>query len=121
MSSGSSSTTPRLSKRCLRAGRPGVVERAVFYFDLGSPYAYLAAERVNGLFAEGKHKALHYVEIEPGKGPESHRAMSAGAGDAVLEPPTHLLDTRLVTQVDVGHQVRVHCLSAPPDRPTDHA
>jgi len=24
----------------------------VFYFDLGSPYAYLAAERVNGLFAE---------------------------------------------------------------------
>jgi 2-hydroxychromene-2-carboxylate isomerase len=26
--------------------------RAVFYFDLGSPYAYLAAERVNGLFAE---------------------------------------------------------------------
>lgn len=27
-------------------------ERAVFYFDLGSPYAYLAAERVSGLFAE---------------------------------------------------------------------
>lgn len=27
-------------------------ERAVFYYDLGSPYAYLAAERVNGLFAE---------------------------------------------------------------------
>jgi 2-hydroxychromene-2-carboxylate isomerase len=26
--------------------------RAVFYYDLGSPYAYLAAERVNGLFAE---------------------------------------------------------------------
>jgi 2-hydroxychromene-2-carboxylate isomerase len=24
----------------------------MFYFDLGSPYAYLAAERVNGLFAE---------------------------------------------------------------------
>jgi 2-hydroxychromene-2-carboxylate isomerase len=24
----------------------------LFYFDLGSPYAYLAAERVNGLFAE---------------------------------------------------------------------
>jgi 2-hydroxychromene-2-carboxylate isomerase len=24
----------------------------VFYFDLGSPYAYLASERVNGLFAE---------------------------------------------------------------------
>ncbi|MGH2992168.1 MAG: 2-hydroxychromene-2-carboxylate isomerase [Solirubrobacterales bacterium] len=26
-------------------------ERPVFYFDLGSPYAYLAAERVNSLFA----------------------------------------------------------------------
>lgn len=26
--------------------------RATFYYDLGSPYAYLAAERVNGLFAE---------------------------------------------------------------------
>jgi 2-hydroxychromene-2-carboxylate isomerase len=25
---------------------------SVFFFDLGSPYAYLAAERVNGLFAE---------------------------------------------------------------------
>lgn len=25
---------------------------AVFFYDLGSPYAYLAAERVNGLFAE---------------------------------------------------------------------
>ena len=26
--------------------------RPTFYFDLGSPYAYLAAERVNALFAE---------------------------------------------------------------------
>lgn len=26
--------------------------RPTFYFDLGSPYAYLTAERVNGLFAE---------------------------------------------------------------------
>ena len=26
--------------------------RAVFYYDLGSPYAYLAAERVNALFVE---------------------------------------------------------------------
>jgi len=29
-----------------------VSEHPVFYYDLGSPYAYLAAERVNGLFAE---------------------------------------------------------------------
>jgi len=28
------------------------VARATFFYDLGSPYAYLAAERVNGLFAE---------------------------------------------------------------------
>jgi 2-hydroxychromene-2-carboxylate isomerase len=26
--------------------------RATFYFDLGSPYAYMAAERISGLFAE---------------------------------------------------------------------
>ena len=26
----------------------------VFYFDLGSPYAYLAAERISGLFAEAE-------------------------------------------------------------------
>lgn len=28
------------------------MSRTVFYFDLGSPYAYLAAERVSGLFAD---------------------------------------------------------------------
>ncbi len=33
------------------AGQP-TPERPVFYFDLGSPYAYLAAERVSGLFSE---------------------------------------------------------------------
>lgn len=26
--------------------------RSIFYFDLGSPYAYLSAERISGLFAE---------------------------------------------------------------------
>jgi 2-hydroxychromene-2-carboxylate isomerase len=29
-----------------------MVDHPVFYYDLGSPYAYLAAERVNGLFVE---------------------------------------------------------------------
>jgi 2-hydroxychromene-2-carboxylate isomerase len=29
-----------------------VSERPTFYYDLGSPYAYLAAERVHGVFAE---------------------------------------------------------------------
>ena len=33
------------------AGRP-TPERSTFYFDLGSPYAYLAAERVSELFSE---------------------------------------------------------------------
>jgi 2-hydroxychromene-2-carboxylate isomerase len=30
---------------------PGPSPRATFYFDLGSPYAYLSAERISGLFA----------------------------------------------------------------------
>jgi 2-hydroxychromene-2-carboxylate isomerase len=29
-----------------------VADHPTFYYDLGSPYAYLAAERVNGLFVE---------------------------------------------------------------------
>jgi 2-hydroxychromene-2-carboxylate isomerase len=29
-----------------------VSERATFYYDLGSPYAYLSAERISGLFVE---------------------------------------------------------------------
>jgi 2-hydroxychromene-2-carboxylate isomerase len=29
-----------------------VAERATFYYDFSSPYAYLAAERISGLFAE---------------------------------------------------------------------
>lgn len=33
-------------------GDAPVAARAAFYFDLGSPYAYLAAERVSALFAE---------------------------------------------------------------------
>lgn len=37
-------------------------ERATFYFDLGSPYAYLAAERISGLFAEAE---LEQPEWQP--------------------------------------------------------
>jgi 2-hydroxychromene-2-carboxylate isomerase len=36
--------------------------RAIFYFDLGSPYAYLAAERISGLFAEA---GLEQPEWQP--------------------------------------------------------
>ena len=37
-------------------------ERATFYFDLGSPYAYLAAERISGLFSEA---GLEQPEWQP--------------------------------------------------------
>lgn len=36
--------------------------RATFYFDLGSPYAYLAAERMSGLFSEAE---LEQPEWQP--------------------------------------------------------
>ena len=39
-----------------------MTERATFYFDLGSPYAYLAAERVSGLFTEAE---LEQPEWQP--------------------------------------------------------
>ena len=38
------------------------MERATFYFDLGSPYAYLAAERISGLFGE---EGLEQPEWQP--------------------------------------------------------
>jgi 2-hydroxychromene-2-carboxylate isomerase len=38
------------------------MERAVFYFDLGSPYAYLSAERISGLFSEA---GLEQPEWQP--------------------------------------------------------
>ena len=38
-------------------------ERAVFYYDLGSPYAYLAAERISGLFAEAGAVAPEWQPI----------------------------------------------------------
>jgi 2-hydroxychromene-2-carboxylate isomerase len=34
-----------------------MAERPVFYYDLGSPYAYLAAERVNAVFTEATDDA----------------------------------------------------------------
>jgi 2-hydroxychromene-2-carboxylate isomerase len=37
-------------------------ERAVFYYDLGSPYAYLSAERISGLFTEAE---LEQPEWQP--------------------------------------------------------
>ena len=37
-------------------------ERATFYFDLGSPYAYLSAERISNLFTEAR---LEQPEWQP--------------------------------------------------------
>ncbi|MGB7588185.1 MAG: DsbA family protein [Solirubrobacterales bacterium] len=42
------------------AGQP--TSRATFYFDLGSPYAYLTAERISALFAEAN---LEQPEWQP--------------------------------------------------------
>jgi 2-hydroxychromene-2-carboxylate isomerase len=39
-----------------------VAERAVFYYDLGSPYAYFSAERISGLFNEA---GLEQPEWQP--------------------------------------------------------
>jgi len=39
-----------------------VSARAVFYYDLGSPYAYLSAERISGLFTEA---GLEQPEWQP--------------------------------------------------------
>jgi len=39
-----------------------MTERATFYFDLGSPYAYLTAERISGLFTDAE---LEQPEWQP--------------------------------------------------------
>jgi 2-hydroxychromene-2-carboxylate isomerase len=41
---------------------PGQSANTTFYFDLGSPYAYLAAERISGLFSEA---GLEQPEWQP--------------------------------------------------------
>lgn len=67
---------------------PSTPERPSFFFDLGSPYAYLAAERVSGLFTEA---GLEQPEWQPillgalfqrfgrdswGNGPEREQGMA---------------------------------------------
>ena len=64
-----------------------MTERTVFYYDLGSPYAYLAAERVSGLFAEAGAEPPAWQPIllgglfqrfdrsSWGEGPERERGM----------------------------------------------
>lgn len=37
--------------------------RATFYYDLGSPYAYLSAERISGLFTEAELEQPEWVPV----------------------------------------------------------
>jgi 2-hydroxychromene-2-carboxylate isomerase len=39
------------------------MSRASFYFDLGSPYAYLSAERISGLFTEARLEQPEWVPV----------------------------------------------------------
>ena len=41
-------------------------ERTTFYYDFSSPYAYLAAERISGLFAEAKAEQPEWQPISFG-------------------------------------------------------
>jgi 2-hydroxychromene-2-carboxylate isomerase len=43
-----------------------VAERALFYYDFNSPYAYLAAERISGVFAEAGAEQPEWVPISFG-------------------------------------------------------
>jgi 2-hydroxychromene-2-carboxylate isomerase len=73
----------------------GVSERATFYYDLGSPYAYLAAERVNAVFAEAGADPPEWQPIllgglfkrfdrdSWGNGPERERGMEECESRAV--------------------------------------
>jgi 2-hydroxychromene-2-carboxylate isomerase len=40
-----------------------VSARATFYYDLGSPYAYLSAERISGLFSEAGLEQPEWVPV----------------------------------------------------------
>ncbi len=62
--------------------------RATFYYDLGSPYAYLAAERISGLFTEAELEQPewqpvllgglfgHFGRSSWGQGPEREAGMA---------------------------------------------
>lgn len=74
----------RLTRRSRVAGTRGVPPRATLYFDLGSPYTYLAAERADRLFARlewlpASADALHATELtEDGIRSVGERALLLG-------------------------------------------
>src|ERR1044072_2690178 len=65
------------------------MSRPVFYFDLGSPYAYLTAERISGLFTDAELEQPEGQPILLG-GPFQHfgrdsRANGPGRADGITE------------------------------------
>jgi len=68
-------------------------ERAIFYYDFSSPYSYLAAERISGLFAEAELEQPEWQPISFG-----HILRSTGRRPWSLPPegpdPDHLTEVQ---------------------------
>jgi 2-hydroxychromene-2-carboxylate isomerase len=68
-----------------------VSERATFYYDFSSPYSYLAAERISGLFAEAELEQPEWQPISFG-----HLLLATGRRPWSLPPegpdPEHLAE-----------------------------
>jgi len=68
-------------------------ERATFYYDFNSPYAYLAAERISGLFAEAELEQPEWQPISFG-----HLLMTTGRRPWSIPPegpdPDHLAEVQ---------------------------
>jgi 2-hydroxychromene-2-carboxylate isomerase len=68
-----------------------MTERAVFYYDFNSPYSYLAAERISGVFAEAELEQPEWQPISFG-----HLLQTTGRRPWSLPPegpdPEHLAE-----------------------------
>jgi 2-hydroxychromene-2-carboxylate isomerase len=68
-------------------------ERAIFYYDFNSPYSYLAAERISGLFAEAELEQPEWQPISFG-----HLLRTTGRRPWSLPPegpdPDHLAEVQ---------------------------
>jgi 2-hydroxychromene-2-carboxylate isomerase len=68
-------------------------ERATFYYDFNSPYAYLAAERISGLFAEAELEQPEWQPISFG-----HLLLTTGRRPWSIPPegpdPDHLAEVQ---------------------------
>jgi 2-hydroxychromene-2-carboxylate isomerase len=68
-------------------------ERAIFYYDFNSPYSYLAAERISGLFAEAEMEQPEWQPISFG-----HLLRTTGRRPWSLPPegpdPDHLAEVQ---------------------------